>query len=121
MVSRDDHAHAGLTFLSIQAVYANFGLTFGVWAVNEAIALICFDHVRQLRREDIVATVLAFFLASDRIYVLDGQVPVEGLRVELTLGRLAALEVDNGGHFHVARILLRLLIDGVLLGGLPTL
>ena len=109
MVSRADKAHARLTFLTIKAKNANLHLAFSVWAEDEAVALLRFDHIRQLRSEDIVATVLAFFLTSVWIYVLDGQVLVEGLRVELTLGGLAVvLKIDDCRDLHIARVLLLL-------------
>ena len=116
MVSWADKAHARLTFLSIKAKNANFDLAFGVWAEDEAVALLRFDHIRQLRSEDIVATVLAFFLTCVWIDVLDGQVLVEGLRVELTLGGLAIiLKVDNCRDLHIARVLLLLSVLSALL------
>ena len=72
--------------------------------------MISFDHIRKLCREDIVAAVLAFFLTSVWINVLDRQVLVEGLRIELTLGRLAVFKVDNRRNFHIARVLLLLCV-----------
>ena len=50
-------------------------------------------------REDVVAAVLALSLASVRIGILDRQLLVKFLLTELTLRRLASLEVDYGGHF----------------------
>ena len=55
------------------AEYTNLDLAFGVWTENEAVALVSFDHISQLRSEDVVAAVLALSLASVRIGILNRQ------------------------------------------------
>ena len=97
----------------------NLGVALGVWTEDEAVALVCVDHVGELGREDVVAAILALLLSGDRVHVLDGQVLVERLRIELAFRRLAPLEVNDSGDFDaIPRIIICLLGLG---RGLPAL
>lgn len=97
----------------------NLGVALSVWTEDEAVALVCVDHVSELGREDIVATILTLLLPGDRVHVLDGEVLVERLRVELALRRLAPLEVNDCSDFvAIPRIVICLLGLG---RGLPAL
>ena len=52
-------------------------------------------------RENIVASILAFLLPSQRICVRYWQIPLQILFVELTFGRSASLEVHNCGDLNL--------------------
>lgn len=80
---------ARLALLPIEGKDSDFRATVTIGAEEEAIALISLHHVRQLSREDVVAAVLALFLASEWVNILDRQVLLEHVRAELTLSRLA--------------------------------
>ena len=95
-----------MTLLPVEAVYAHFHLALLIGAEDEAVTLVCLYHVVKLGRKDIVAAILALFLPCQRVNVLDRQVLVKCLRVELTLSRLASLEVDNGRDFYITPLLL---------------
>ena len=105
MVGRADHSEASLTLLAIKAKYSHLSLAVRIWAVYEAVTLVRIDHVCQLVRENVVATIFALFLPSDRVYVLNGQVAIKVLRIKLAFCRLAALEVYDCRHFNIVQLL----------------